>query len=245
MFTWKHKKGRHAVIIENKLNYASDQVNQLNDYYVGVEREGFNVEKVVYMHIDSYKSAKHTDTRKEVLQLTVDFNARMLIDTLEKMNTTSYFVEYSNLLKENITNYKGMVNSKKIQAALNSNELEELIAISKLVGSENWYKAIYQKIIDDLEAGDVGVDLIASCKASYATFYYKEYKVWVELWFYPLEFNLYICSHNPEITMDDFCLSEKYKERYFFKNKDKFSYKYPSELGKLITDLGSLLKVIR
>ncbi len=45
----------HAIIVENKLNYAHDLENQLHDYYVDIKSKNFEIDKVIYISPTIYK----------------------------------------------------------------------------------------------------------------------------------------------------------------------------------------------
>ncbi len=59
LLTWEENNNKkYAIIIENKLNNAPDQINQLSDYYRDIKNEGYEVLKIVYLPASVTKRAK-------------------------------------------------------------------------------------------------------------------------------------------------------------------------------------------
>ncbi|MCL2072690.1 MAG: PD-(D/E)XK nuclease family protein [Marinilabiliaceae bacterium] len=86
LVSWLDGNKKHAVIIENKLNNAPNQPNQLNDYYNAIVSEGYEVDKVVYMPLSKkWQKSEDTDTCKEILNKTIDFDAQDIVDWLESL----------------------------------------------------------------------------------------------------------------------------------------------------------------
>ena len=62
----KDDASKSAIIIENKLNNASDTYRQLPKYYNAINGMGYNVEAIVYIPLDRYKTPTDNDwTPKE------------------------------------------------------------------------------------------------------------------------------------------------------------------------------------
>ncbi|MDR0828736.1 MAG: PD-(D/E)XK nuclease family protein [Prevotellaceae bacterium] len=57
----KNKKSMKAIIIENKINNATDMDNQLGRYYNDIIAEGYDVQCVVYLTPNKNKTAPRTD----------------------------------------------------------------------------------------------------------------------------------------------------------------------------------------
>lgn len=246
------KKGedkKYAIIIENKLNYAIDQYNQINDYNDGLIREGYKIEKIVYMHIDLKKTIASTDTRNEFKKNTINYNVLLLINTLSKMKTYSYIVEYKNLLQNLSQSYMPLIKAKKIQTELNNDELEKLIEISNLVNSYDWYKAKHKRIEEKLNE-KFNIEGLKSDfdekNYSYSRFWLANYKFWAEVWYYQQENKLYLCSNKDKEKI--ICEEYKYVEcgdnydGWFYEKKQGNIFKYPSENDNLIKELSCILE---
>ena len=89
LLAWKGVDNKkHAIIIENKLNWASNQKDQLNDYYDCLILEGYEVEGIVYMPFSSkYQHSRHTDANKDVLKKTVDFLSNINLPIIKRKHS--------------------------------------------------------------------------------------------------------------------------------------------------------------
>ena len=155
LITWEYRNVKSAIIIENKLNYAIDQPNQLNDYYKGIENENFEVKKVVYIHIDQHIKKTKDDVCNDVYNCLINYNSHKLIKSLETCNNKenhSHITEYINLLKNNVQNYKYMETALKIQNSLlkNQESYNKLVDASKIVNSKEWHLAKFKIICSNL-----------------------------------------------------------------------------------------------
>lgn len=248
LITWKCDTKKKAVIIENKLNYARDQRNQLNDYYTGISRT-YEVEKVVYLHINPNKSARDTDTVKKVLEKTIDFHILKFIELLDDFitNCANYeliynILAYRDLLKVMNINYYYNMKAQDIQTKLSPDEIKELIKISQIVNSYDWHNAKYSLIKEKLKHINPKVNL----KGKYAEFFYEHFENWIELWSYDERIDLFICSYTEcdEIFINNkkFNYYSKENNKCYYKSDKLFSFEYPFEFDNLITELEPLLK---
>ena len=64
IFNEKKDSSKKAIIIENKINNAVDQDNQLEKYYNWCVREGYKVVSILYASLDGYKLAPRTNNEK-------------------------------------------------------------------------------------------------------------------------------------------------------------------------------------
>ncbi|QVY67110.1 PD-(D/E)XK nuclease family protein [Polaribacter sp. Q13] len=250
LITWEYENCKNAIIIENKLNYAPDQPDQLNDYYEGVIREGYNVKKVIYMHIDQYIIKTKKDVSNDVFTCLFNYNVSLLIETLKTCKikkSYSYITEYINLLKNNIQNYKYMETALKIQKDLidKQEEFKKLVAVSKIVNSKEWHIAKFDIIQSDLVEGFVNDDqlIIGDVNKSkaynsyYKSLYFKDQTYWLELWSDEDSVNLYLCCKDEdskvlnEIKFGD--LHFKYEsnwDNWQYYNTDGSCIDFPSDL---------------
>ncbi|RXP60868.1 hypothetical protein EC396_04225 [Lutibacter sp. HS1-25] len=251
LITWdcEFEEKSSAIIIENKLNYAPDQPGQLIDYYKGIKREGYNVKKVVYIHID--KNIKKTLNVIDV----VNYNVQNLIKSLEKCNTNtshSHITEYINLLKNNIHNYKYMETALKIQSSLinKPEDFKKLVELSKIVNSKEWHEAKFEIFLDDFHnyfADSLKQDKLKLSEVKRATqfnAYYRDIefeneKYWINLWSNDESVKLYIC-----------CFEENKKDfEKIHSNFEDLKIEYESNWGSwryyLIEDGSSDLDVLK
>lgn len=131
-------------------------------------------------------------------------------------------------------------NALEIQKELNNEELAEIIKISNIVNSDSWNNAKHNKIIEGLSIPK----LKSSFKNKYSTYYIDGYNFWAEVWFYPLETKVYVCSYTEEDTIKvkdrEYKFSEKYNERYFYESKDNV-FKNPKISENLIAAIKEII----
>ena len=158
LITWRFGDALQAVIIENKLNDAPDQKDQLTDYYKAINNPPTcEVLKVVYMPLDHTKKKDDSDIEglkkkgivtniypedlsKWLRETEIDIN----VHEAAKYNT----LMYANLLDFINTEYELKMEAFKIQNELNlkDDELAKIIKLSELVKSEEWVKAKFETI---------------------------------------------------------------------------------------------------
>ena len=253
LITWEENSVKYAVIVENKLNYAVDQQNQLNDYFYGIN-ESYTIKKVVYMPIDPYKSAKHTDTSREVLDKTVDFGIGQLIDwlnecilSLENSGNIQPLIIYRDLLEHMFNKYRNLMKSIEIQQGCSNDELSKLIELATIVSSDDWHNAKYTLLTENMPP-EIKNFLIVRPNGKFAELFFRPYEFWVELWSYETSIDLYICSYKinemeTPISIADieFEFSSNSNDKNYYWNKD-CSFNYPQDNGKLKIILAKILK---
>lgn len=257
LISWESKfSQKKAVIIENKLNGAIDQQNQLNDYYNGI-KDHYDFVKIVYMPLNPNKTAKLTDASKEVLNKTIDFDASKLVVWLEeclkcyKKSSPEFFnlKLYKNLLEYMTYTNTNQVNAEKILKQLTKDELNKLITISSLVNSPDWNNAKYALIEEKIAAkfSSSTNTLQVHKHGSHAEFFFTDYLFWVELWAHETYFTLYLCSYSEEKSITLMCgtfvENSSQNNKFYLINTDKQSkYDYPSEEKRLVQDLEEILQ---
>lgn len=248
--SWLEDGKKHAVIIENKLNNAQNQPNQLNDYHDVIVSEGYEVDKIVYMPFSKkWQQSKDTDTRKDVLAKTIDFDAQNIVDWLgefigeggfldEECTVYSYQInaiwQYREFLNCLISNQYIMQQAIEIQEKLSLEEIEKLEKLVKIVNSKEWSEARVKPITDELKKdfpnmlikGNPNVMGDSECN-NYVQLWFEDYKFWVELWICPKNIKLYLCSDKEEtsvvIANVEFtsCYDYDYKRSYYHSENDK------------------------
>lgn len=228
---------KYGIIIENKLNGAVDQVNQVNDYYDGIKNLGFICSKIVYMHINPLKSIMSTDIKDELKAYCYDYDIRKLISTLQKINQYSYIKEYKNLLTQIDHSFMNFNNAQQIQKELSNEELKQIIEISQTIQSASWNEVKHKRILNELSIKNIKDNY----KNNFSEFYFQNYKYWIEVWYYPTSYKIYICSYNKEIDGDEYSEWGEFKKRYFFET-DKTEFKFPEEEKEMIEKIKILLE---
>lgn len=218
---WDDNEKTHAVIIENKLNNAPNQPNQLNDYHDAIIEEGSMVEKIVYMPFDKkLGSSTGTDTRKDVLAKTVDFDAQDIVNWLERfvesnksigddysysINQVRYYKDFFQCL---MSNQFIMEQAVKIQEQLSFEEIINLEKIAEITRTTEWCEVRFRSIVKEIEKCTFEKELMVKYKQdadyiNYAQFYFDNWRnlFWYEIWLYPTD-GIYIYTNvtNNEYT---------------------------------------------
>lgn len=236
--SYKKDIQQYGIIIENKLNYAVNQSNQINDYFDGIVRENYICSKIVYMHINPSKTVELTDTRKDILALCYNFDITKLISSLEPLKKYSYIKEYQHLLLKISNSFMEMNNAIEIQNELSYEELSKLIKVSNLVNSDSWNEAKHNRILEKLELKEIKHSYQKQKK--FSQFYFQDYKFWVELWYYPNSYKLWLCSYDEELEGVKCNKWGIEQGRYFFELEDN-EFKYPNDEDRMIDEIRSIL----
>lgn len=258
LITWDD----HAIIIENKLNNAADQPDQLKDYYSiqkkdenSISSKSFKVEKVVYMPANMNKSAPLLGLEAEVTGKIKNIYPSDLIkwlsNTPENSKTKVACNNYINLLKHINNSNIVTMNAEKLlnpDSDLSKDELRELIKVSKIINSADWNSIIFNKIKADLTEKDNNI--IFNIKENrYAEIHYKNWKFWIELYYYGDRFKLWIADKskeneiNPQISDLGFKHDTMTNKYHYFVNNEMSEIPFPLEnQEKLITDILNILK---
>ncbi|MGI6320069.1 MAG: PD-(D/E)XK nuclease family protein [Bacteroidales bacterium] len=220
--SWLDSGKKHAVIIENKLNNAHNQPNQLNDYHDIIVNEGYVVDKIVYMPFSKkWQKSEDTDTRKDVLAKTIDFDAT---DLVEWINSIVDEIPYVNDLDSAISNYQMydvlrqygvfleclisnqyiMQQATEIQEKLSFEEIEKLEKVAELARTTEWCEVRFRPIVELILKGNFTKDLLVKYKqnrnhVNYAQFYFDNWEnnFWYEVWLYPTQ-GIYFYKYDGE-----------------------------------------------
>lgn len=233
--------GDNAIIVENKLNNACDQPNQLKDYLKSMKNEKYTVHKIVYIPQFEIKSAT-----EEVEADIVNLYPKDLIDWLETSKDPSSSLICQNYI--DLLNYINKINknymeAKSIQKELTADQIKKLIDLSSVVTSQGWTEARLNYIAD--EVGKKFKDKVTReiKNGSYLQLWVEnDYCFWVEVWSYKNEYRLWVVSKNKSVDIDGFSHEGNFDNEYF-KNPDKFSYDYPSKAKteELVSEIVELL----
>jgi hypothetical protein len=246
-------KKNHAVIIENKLHNAKDQLNQLNKYYKAIVDEDYKVDRIVYMPISKeWKKSKYTDTEKDILLKTVDFDAHDIVDWLEKLIkedpkfTNGVVNQYKDFLDCLISNQYIMLKAIEIQEKLSIEEIEKLEKLARIVNSKEWSEARVKPITDELKKHFPNMEIKGhsyimddSEYNNYVELFFKPFDFWVELWICHENIHLFLCSHKDaeNVTKADVLFTKWSRPRYsYYKNEKMFKFG--------ITDTNSIVEVL-
>lgn len=150
----KDNTSKKSIIIENKINNAEDQENQLENYFNYAKNEGFEVDSIVYLTLDGNKNAPLTDIEElneKIINVSAftnnqnDLSSGWLQKCYEKSNdedNRSFIFQYQKLLKH--LSQMGM--DKKIKEDFYSvindeNGFEKSKAIAELINNLEEYRA--------------------------------------------------------------------------------------------------------
>ncbi|MCK4662197.1 MAG: PD-(D/E)XK nuclease family protein, partial [Bacteroidales bacterium] len=211
LITW----GKKAIIIENKLNNAIDQTDQLKDYYsIHSENkidndEVFNVLKVVYIPCNKTKKAPTNGLKKELIDKIVNFYPEDIINWLNKYPDNEVVKEacinYSKVLQYINVKNQNFMNAQILKTQLNNEELKKILNLVKIINSEDWNLVVLSEIQDKLK--DTNIKFKEKEKR-YLEIYYDNHSFWLELFFYKDKgcFGMWIADKsdvnkiNPKIT---------------------------------------------
>jgi hypothetical protein len=265
LITWNN----NAVIVENKLNDAVDQENQLDDYYYAIRTEKedikidwekysnnkkFDVLKVVYIPRDQIKKAPHIKFDKELLKELYPSNLLEWLEDCRKDATSETskptLTNYIELLKYiNIKNHNIMKAKQLLEELNDPNDLKKAIDIAGIINSSEWNIAKLEEIENSLKKKDQHI-LFKKLQDRYMEIYYENYEFWVELYCYPKYFGLWIADKSSdkevitqEIAKHGFEHYSMERGYHYFKNDKMFEYDFPSEdkNKKLVDDIFYLL----
>jgi len=214
---WKDDDNKkHAIIIENKLHDAPDQENQLNDYFEGICKKDYSVEKVIYMPYNkSYKSYKNTDSTAEVRNKCVDFDAEDIVKWLDETISNaqkgkeSILIQYKEFFECLIN--KNFIYMKVAQDILAQDfsikEISNLENLANVFRSKEWVQAFFNPITmnlqkrfgENLKVGYRSMkDVVEwdSC-VYYVQYWVEPYKYWLEIGKHEdTQIGVYLCSQS-------------------------------------------------
>jgi len=252
--SWKDGNNKkRAVIIENKLHDASDQEEQLNDYYKGI-KDDYEIAKIVYLPFNkSSKSFHNTDTCEEVKILCVDFDAKDIVKWLDSIvNENSVILQLYKEFFECLTKTK--FTEMKVQEMMEEIDWDDIFKLEEVrkimnSGSE-WCNALFtkqcphiKKYLQDFQRKNPALKII---------FKRFDEENTVELLFTPEQFKIelfirknaimvYLCSFEylkePAIFKGRELVRENVYSRYVYyydSVKSDFSYSEQEELKKYL-----------
>lgn len=150
----KDNTSKKSIIIENKINNAGDQENQLENYYNYAKNLGFEVDAIIYLTLNGNKNAPLTDIielNNSIINIPAftnnqkDFSNGWLLNCYEKSNdedNRSFIYQYLKLIKH--LSQVGMDKQIKddFYAIINKNDgYNKTKAIAQLVAGLEEYRA--------------------------------------------------------------------------------------------------------
>lgn len=266
LLSWKDNKNqKHAIIIENKLNWASNQSNQLNDYYDCLIVEGYDVEGLVYMpFLSEFQHSRQTDTKKNVLAKTKDFDAKKLVEWLKEIiknsndKEISSIIQYKEFWENLLTNNYTKMKAIEIIEHLSIEEINKIENLAKIVSSNEWCEARFNIITKKIENHfnenlkmlfKKYYDKYVEKTYNYVEYYFDPYEYWVELHLKENQIELYVVTNidkDETIIIDKLVFSNKsYKNNhYYYYNEEYLRFDY-SEIAKIEQIVVSILKELQ
>ena len=154
------ENSKEAIIIENKINNAGDQIRQIPRYFNLLKKDKYKVEAIVYLTLDNSKSpAKKGWTKEEIkqnepiLKIIPSFDRNginlfkdwIIPSIIESNNSESLFLlkQYGNLIRHLNINSMDTINLKKFHETLLVNDnLQTTISIKNMLNDLPEYLAI-------------------------------------------------------------------------------------------------------
>lgn len=236
--------GDSAIIIENKLNNAVDQPDQLKDYLKSIKKREYKQIIMVYLPLYAYKSAKEkVDTR------IVNLYPQDLIEWLSECNSPACD-NYIDLLKYMNQSNRNFMEAKKIMAELSPEQIEKLVHAADVVNSTDWSTARFEPIT-------IGVkkmipNVISKINNQILSLWLPDdnYDFWIDVYARNLSYDMYVVDYKvghkesqPDKLINTGCVydSVEGEKRYFRKSKQ---YSFPSpDNQELINDIVNLLEL--
>lgn len=255
---WEYEgaEGKHAVIIENKLHEASNQSNQLMDYYNAIKNsEKHTVERIVYMPYSSeYQHSEDIEGIDGIRELIENFDSDKIISWLNKAMTDDSELMNSHMLNQykefmecigiNAFRINTIMGMRKVLSLSEMKKLEsiscshtenytekEMIMLEKLkthIKTQEWCQVRFLDIIKKLPFGK-------ELKKKYGVYgneryfielYFEPYKFWCELWIEGDVIELWIASKE---KYDDPKIDDV-KFSYWGYKKKRYYFKFEEDL---------------
>jgi len=134
LLTWD----KNAIIIENKLNNAKDQHNQLLDYYNSIKQKGYNVLKVVYIPNNVTKHAPEEDLDEEIKELLAEIYPSNLIEWLNNVKDNGKIADVN--FERELINYINILNYVEME----NKRIEDNFELSELLSKDDSILTAYK-----------------------------------------------------------------------------------------------------
>ena len=145
--------GNNAVIIENKLNNAFDQPNQLKDYWEDTENKGKNVLKVVYIPLFAWKRVQE-HIPAEVVCLYPQ-NLSEWLGACARQSTAAHDVAspYIQLLDYMKLSNRNYMKAQELYAILKQDPelMNTALNLAATINSSEWTKFLFGQICDEVK----------------------------------------------------------------------------------------------
>lgn len=184
---------KHAVIIENKINWAGDQDVQLYRYYKGIEKTGYEVDKIVYLTPSKYKTVsddslgcaidkseyENIKNNKLVNLIGFDGNENDLVSCLEKIKIDKIVGDMKEDYRVFLRHYIEILKRTGVgdMSVIASKFLEEIKESAKKDENIGEKLAYMKEMFDNLPEARVKYWVEKTKGANYKNYIcYKEYK---------------------------------------------------------------------
>ena len=258
---------KHAVIIENKLNWAREQKNQLDDYYDSIKKEKYVIDKIVVMPpVENYEPT----ARKEILNI-IGKNG---IVHLEKLNEwidncklkmkkeqkgDFSLVHFQEFIKCLIENFYVMEKIEQIFRELKTkDEITKFEILVNFVSNnwEEWARIRFSPIVDKLPENIFGDDVTLQFEHDFESdeqgnklyfsvfIYFELYKYRIKLRMKENVIELFIISEDDRDDRDKI----KFKNIEFKQDKiypQQFCYKKHFNIEQPELLLGTLMIILK
>lgn len=250
LITWGKDR---AVIIENKLNNACDQPNQLKDYLKNVtEHKKRNVLKIVYIPLlESRKT--HEAIQGEVVHV---YPQQLLawLDTCKETcpEALPYIREYELLLNYMNAVNVNYINAKKMYELLSNSDsslMQAAETLADIIKGPEWLNIIRNRILDDVKAALSGKqlpELNSELKTRTAELWlwFDEYRYWVSIDVVD-KYEIYLYFDEKQEHLPDRISSDMEGisfQAYWYRLKEDYSRYSKEEYGKMIHRIEVLLQ---
>lgn len=242
-----------AVIIENKLNNACDQPDQLKDYLKDVtEYKRRKVLKIVYIPL--MESRK---THETICGEVVHLYPRQLLEWLNacKKNcpeATSYIREYELLLNYMNTVNINYMNAKELYDQLSKADpslMQTAETLARIVNSPEWLNIIRNRILEDVKR-ELSENHLPELKYKFQTrtselwLWFDNYKYWLSIDVVD-QYQFYVYFDKKQERLPDGMVSDMegaYGQEYWYRLEGQYSRYSEEEYTKMIRNIINWLK---
>lgn len=251
LITWEKDR---AIIIENKLNNAVDQPDQLKDYLKDVtEHKGRKVLKTVYIPLMESRT-----THETICGEVVHLYPRQLLEWLAacKKNcpeAISYIREYELLLNYMNTVNINYMNAKELYDQLSKADpslMQTAETLARIVNSPEWLNIIRTRILEDVKTALPG-EYLPELKFQFQTrtselwLWFDNYKYWISIDVVD-KYQLYLYFDKKQEQLPDGIVSDMegaYGREYWYRLKEQYSRYSEEEYTKMIRSIVDWLKL--
>lgn len=245
VLSWEYYNKKYAIIIENKLNGAPFQPYQLEEYKLSMEREGYNVKKIVVIY------NRKTSYGNGVISICSSDISNWLNSTLDVCDTrnSAYWgiKAYAQLVDNMAIKNINMINAESIIEMARNNP-ESFAKLTQIVNAYNELElAVFNELINAKQLEGIESKITSVGLNFWHQEDYNRNKLFVVIQFNDNEYKLYIKNDNAEkdrsrtLATINFEKWNDSKEWYIPKKDSDRTYSFPVDTDRLIKKIKKII----